>query len=341
MAPRPVVTCLLPGLFGPVPAGASGAVQDTGPYPNLQRLIALGRHHPAHGAPSSEALIAGAGGINAPTGGLLASMLAERPGSRDAIHYRASPAHLQPDRDRLLLFAGEPVRPDAADRQGIAERFNALYSDDGLWLTPAGDEWLLTAETPPGPDLPALAEVTGRYLDTALPGGSEYRRWRQILNETQMMLFDHPANTQRARRGALAINGLWFWDGGPVAGPLSAAFDRLIGDNPLLEAIGGLSGVEHQSLTALEAGPPMPGMRDLVVADGSEKALLGGDIAGWLEALQWVERDLAPLLTTWVRRHGAEILLHTGTGRAYRIHRANRWRFWHRPPRLADQLVEQ
>jgi hypothetical protein len=341
MAPRPIVTCLLPGLFGPVPAGASAAVQDTGPYPNLQWLLARSRHRPGTVAASTEALLARVCGIDGPTGGLMAASLADAPRNPDAIHYRASPAHLQPDRDRLLLFAGAPVRPDDADRCEIAERFNVLYRDDGLRLSPVGDEWLLTAETPPGPNLPRLGKVTGRYLDTALPAGSDYRRWRQILNETQMMLFDHPANTRRAQRGALAINGLWFWDGAPVAGPLSAAFDRCIGDHPLVAAIARLSGVEHQSLTALETSAPAPGGRWLVVGDASEKALLGGDIGGWLDALQWVERELAPLMANWMARHGAEIRLHPGNGRGYCLHRRNRWRVWRRRSRPADQLVEQ
>ena len=46
--------------------------------------------------------------------------------------------------------------------------------------------------------------------------GEGAERWRALLNESQIVLHNHPINAVREARGAVAVNSLWFWGAGTL-----------------------------------------------------------------------------------------------------------------------------
>ena len=50
--------------------------------------------------------------------------------------------------------------------------------------------------------------ATGHNLHQAMPRGESALRWKQILNEAQMVLHGAPINQQPDQ---LAVNGIWVW----------------------------------------------------------------------------------------------------------------------------------
>ena len=47
-----------------------------------------------------------------------------------------------------------------------------------------------------------------------MPSGPEQRRWRGLLNETQMLCHTLACNQTRESEGRLTVGGLWFRRGG-------------------------------------------------------------------------------------------------------------------------------
>ncbi len=336
MAGRGELICLAPGLFGPVPATLADALPSAGPFPVLEALLGRSGRRPAARA-DGEGLLCALAEPPPSVGALLALGFGVE-GER--VCYRAAPTHLRPDRDRLLLFAGDALNPSADEAAQIARDFNRLFSEDGLELQAEDGEWLLIADAAPGPDLPPLSAVAGRYLDTVIPNEAAARPWRKLLNEVQMFLHDHPVNAARQASGELPVNGLWFWGGGRRNDlGVDLSIRRIHGDDPLVRGLTrGSSGVEH--------APGLPAARSLAesgaavfVWPDAERALLGGDAEAWLGALQRFEHEYAGILRDVVFQYGGRVELRTGNGWTHLIGPGDRWRFWRRPRSLRDWLV--
>lgn len=301
---------LAPGLLGPIASTLADAARGEVEHGALSQFLSRARYQTLAGT-STEALLAQLY-PNAPAPGPLIAAAQGR--TESAYYYRAAPVHLRADRDRLLLFAGQDLALDDAEANAIAEAFNQAFNADGLELCWRDGEGLMAAPTPPGPNLPGLFEVAGRYLDTVLPGEAASRPWRQLLNEVQMLLHEHPVNQARAQRGALSVNGLWIWAGGPAA-ELTQTAEPAAG-HPLVR------GLQVSGQRRAERSSQAP----LTLWEAAAEALMAGDIERWLAALQAFEQTLGDALA----QHPSGMTLLPGNGYAYHLDRLAPWRFWRR-----------
>ncbi|MBE0440204.1 MAG: hypothetical protein IBX57_10705 [Gammaproteobacteria bacterium] len=130
----------------------------------------------------------------------------------------ADPCYLHADRDQLLLFSGDlTISDDDADH--IINIIQPLLVDyDATLVKQSNEQWLLQLKTMPDLEFTALAEVSGKAVQTALPTGQQYQRqaWIRLWNEIQMSLFELPVNIRRQQQGLLPINSLWFWGKGDL-----------------------------------------------------------------------------------------------------------------------------
>jgi hypothetical protein len=204
-------------------------------------------------------------------------------------------------------------------------------SDDGLRVHAASHrEWLLECREPLDCESPDPAGVSGGNLRHYLPRGSDAPRLQSIVNELQMLLHEHPVNLDRAARGLLPINSVWFWGFGvtPVAVPQELPL--LLSDDPWLRGLWMLHGSDSAALPAAR-GWNGRGKRWLFVASGPE-AFGGSDT---LEAL---EREVFAPLRTALRSGAlrrASLLLGS---QALQITGGMRWRFWRRPTAPGELL---
>lgn len=315
---------LAPGLLGPIAPTLADAARSQATLPTLARLLARAKRHAVAGT-STEALIAYLYPQAPASGPLVAAGM----GLTDPGHYyQAAPVHLRADRDRLLLFAGADVALNSTEAQAITSAFNGVFSTDGMQLDLTGSAGVMSAKTPPGPNLPGLFDVAGRYLDTVLPGEAAARPWRQLLNEVQMLLHDHPVNQARAERGELTVNGLWFFGGGPAIASSSS---------PPLDA-------EHALVRGLMAMDQAPihadQLANLNIWEAGAHALMAGDIPAWLAALQSFEQTIAPKIEQQARQGAKRVTLLPGNGSAYTLSHRSHWRFW-RPVDIAHHWAIQ
>jgi len=232
----------------------------------------------------------------------------------------ADPLQLLPDRDRLLAFDLDDDPLDADEIAQLVEEFNAHFNDDGLCLygSPAGRIYLHCDRAPSIQTHP-LSAVIGRNLDFFLPDGEDRRRWRGLLNETQMLCHALKLNQEREARGRSTLGGLWFSGGGssPLGGQGPVA--RLVGDCVLA-----------RGLLTLRAGV---GGDELIVEHAPHRAVMRADPGAWLQALAKLEDRMAGLL-----RDCEELHVHPGNGTVYRWYARSAWRWWHRKRPLFDRL---
>lgn len=312
------IVCLAPALLGPVPNTLAQAVGTT-PRPNLEWL--LQRANPIQcQASGSEGLLA----ERFPPLPAAGPLIAAAPGLTDKSYcYRAAPIHLRADRDRLLVFAGQDCFLNEAESQSICDAVNAAFKDDGILLVAHGSEWLLFVDTPPGPELPPLSRLAGRYLDTVIPMDAAAKRWRQLLNEIQMLLHTHPVNQAREAAGLLVVNGLWAWGGGAIQVDSPKA---LLRENWLFEGDSALV----KGANALMRGADQPTNQYVWLYEAAEQALMGGDAGAWLTAIDWFEENYAKQWVEQCKVAGATVELRVGDGMGWQIDKGSKWRFWRR-----------
>lgn len=140
----------------------------------------------------------------------------------------------------------------AEEIQALAHTLHEYFAEQNLeFLAPGPDRWYLNAEQEfalrtSAPDEPGLGD-----LSDALPEGETEDRWRRVINETQILLHNHPVNVKRRAAGLPAPDSLWFWGAGTLPSPRPARFREVVGADPLAVGLQRLCGAEAS------AGPLM------------------------------------------------------------------------------------
>ncbi len=232
----------------------------------------------------------------------------------------ADPLQLVPDRDTLLAFGLDDDPLDDTETAQLVAAFNDHFADQGLRLQPTSAGRLyLQCETAPAIRTHALSTVIGRDLDRFLPSGDDRRRWRGLLNETQMLCHALTGNHEREARGRATLGGLWFSGAGRLPSPGRGPVVRQLGDCPLA-----------RGLVALRPGS---GDTELVVEHAPRRAVERADAHAWLQALVELDRGVPALA-----RDCDELHVHVGNGTVYRWQPRHARRWWRRRRPLRDQL---
>lgn len=234
----------------------------------------------------------------------------------DNVWLRADPAHVRADMATARMLACGEFGLSAEDCQELLRPLKPLFGDSGFPIdAPVPSRWYLRA--PAGAQLPLFAppdQVLGDDLRLHLPGGGEGRRWRSLLNEAQIVLHNHPLNEQRAARGQLPVNSLWFWGAGSLPQWTRTPLVRVLTRDTMLAALA------RQAGCAVVAPQPeaLAGLDGHTLVDLDDAASLAALAAQWLPALG---RTLAGGAL-------AELRLHLASGERGVYRQGHRWRFW-------------
>lgn len=252
-----------------------------------------------------------------PSAPILATALNEaRAGS---FWLRAQPIHFAAGLDRLTTV---PLRGQA--RMSAAER-SALHPTlvDHLQATGfelidgATGEWLLRSDAPLQIETVTPEFAAANPGPESLPRGRDAGGLRRLMTEMQMLLHEHPVNTQRQARGLPALNAIWVHGEGTLSDVTARSLPAACGDDVYLRGIYRLHGlaVANQpadAVTLLEqiAGPTVA----IVAAPDAEtvesqwlaplsRALMSGAIAKLTVMLEgWqVTADRAAMFKLWRR----------------------------------------
>jgi len=122
----------------------------------------------------------------------------------------ATPVHLLLQRDTFCLLHPSEIKLNLVELSALIATLNQHFSQDGIFfeVSPAGICYLrLPNEAGVVTSSPYLA--AGQSIDQHLPKGAGSGLFNRVLNEIQMLMFDHPINQAREARGELAVNGFW------------------------------------------------------------------------------------------------------------------------------------
>lgn len=133
----------------------------------------------------------------------------------DAYWLRADPVHLVLQRDCFSLGESIPLPVIREHADSMIASLNQHFNQDGLvfMIGNSGAWYLYAAQSPQlKTTLPSVA--AGKNIHQFMPQGLESSKWLAVLNEVQMLLFEHPANQSREAAGIVAVNSVWFSGGG-------------------------------------------------------------------------------------------------------------------------------
>jgi hypothetical protein len=233
---------------------------------------------------------------------------------------RADPSWVMADAVTVRMLACGNVDLSQTESDALAHALRPLFGDAGFLLEPATpSRWYLRC--PAGAKLPTFdppADVLGDDLARHLPAGDAGARWRHLLNETQMILHNHPLNIERARRGLTPVNSLWFWGAGVLPEWVRTTYTHVSSSDEVIVALARLA------RTAL--APLHVGVLDSIAKVDS--VLLDLAAAQYTELLDadW----FAPIDALVKSRRLAELTLVFESGERVVFTRRHRWRFWRR-----------
>lgn len=227
-------------------------------------------------------------------------------------HYllHADPVYLKPDQDRLLAFDFYQQPPSQQQADQFAAAFNPHFARDGLQLlTPNPSRWYVSVAQMPDLQTRPLIDVIGRNIDLFLPQGKDAAQWINWANETQMLFYNLPVNTERENTGQLPVNGLWFSGGGLLPSVSGSGFAHTSGDCILLDGLQKISCGKSPA--------------HLVVGHSIGRAAINHNSTGWAEALQQLDTKLQQ----WMQE---ALILYPCNGTAWHW-QPNMKRRWWRP----------
>lgn len=156
------------------------------------------------------------------------------PEGQDA--FLVQPVSLMLQRDTIAL--AEIVHLTKANYLAITELLNSHFAADHISLIQSQSHqyWYLALDyAPTRTVLPnhALHQDVHPYQ----PTGDGATPLKQMMNEAQMLLHNYGVNHEREAQGLLPVNSIWLSGNGELPSELHTAYDVLIGNSPLLDAM--------------------------------------------------------------------------------------------------------
>ncbi|MFC4312165.1 hypothetical protein ACFPN2_23995 [Steroidobacter flavus] len=235
------LTLIISGLNPLRAADQTGAVE----WPQLARFAGRGSLSKRALDPRQDALHAGildalqlhASADQYPSAAVIRTGLS---GQRaDGFWLRAQPIHFAAGLDRLTTV---PLRGQArmsvAERESLTPTIVDHLQSTGFELHVGADgEWLLRSEAPLQVQTVTPEFAAANPGEDILPRGRDAGGLRRLMTELQMLLHEHPVNTQRQRRGLPALNAIWMHGEGMLSDLSTPSLPAACGDDVYLRGI--------------------------------------------------------------------------------------------------------
>lgn len=348
------LTLLIPDLLWPEPEDnlAYGPLLSVA-APALETLLARGRLERRPGR-APEALLAPLFGLDpeAPMALAALRLLGEAKADLDienTLWLCADPTHVRLHQDQMILADAGSFDLSREEAEDFAAALSQHFAGEATFHVAEARRWYVRLTTDWAADLPLdatqpLSAVAGRRLEFPSPKHPAIARLRALLNEAQMVLHAHPANTAREERGLPPVNSLWFWGPGRLPATLESPLDGLWSDDPLALGLARAAGVPDHSLPAKAAALLADSAK--FPADSHLLAHLPQlqgparyqEPEAWHRALCDLERDwFAPLLAALGGGRVKELALASSGSYGlltWRLRSPDRWKLWRRPQPL-------
>lgn len=227
---------------------------------------------------------------------------------------RADPVYLRADLTTVRMLAWGNLNLSSYEVEELARSLKPVLGDYGLLLEPLKpSRWYLRcAAGTVLPDFSPPEEVIGDDLSRHFPTGESAKRWQALHNETQIILHNHPINTQRLERGQIPANGLWFWGGGKLPDWVKSRIAWVVSEDPLLCALARCASIS---------------IKEEIEKISLENCEQDGVIDLGNKEIPSIPRLLAQI-NEKVKRQAMDLMLIFNTGQRWSYRPIHRWRFW-------------
>lgn len=263
----------------------------------------------------------------------------------DAYWLRADPVSISMQRDEMILNADVVLSDEEA--QQFCNSLNAHFSADGMqFVAPHPQRWYVKLDHVPLLETHALSQVAGADMHAHLPYGADALRWHAVLNEIQMLFYEHAVNQAREQRGESVVSGVWLWGGGTLIEDLLQPFSSVACDSELVHAFAIAAGIPSLiNANAIPIGTQEQDGDVLVVCEGLRNALQVADVGRWRDVLQQFEKNIAaPLLAALEAGEIKQItldVLSEGASRRFIATPVAMWKLWRFPKPLLHYALMQ
>ncbi len=304
---------------------AHARIQSAGMPDVLQRWLTRGDALP-DGTPGRDGALRGCFefiGKSMPSAALTRSL--DAGDATSALWVRADPCYAVADAVTVRMLASDIADLSADESEQLVRALRPLFGDAGFPLdAPVASRWYLRC--PFDSRLPGFAvppDVLGDDMLRHLPRGDNERQWRHLLNEAQVILYNHPVNAHRVELGQVPVTSVWFWGAGKLPDWVRTPYARVYSDDGVAIALAQIAKV---TVATPDPAAFLDSLRDS--AASSDAVLL--DIADVRDPAALEDDWLQPLSTALEQRSLRKLTLHFADGRRFLVKRGHRWRFWRR-----------
>lgn len=230
---------------------------------------------------------------------------------------QAHAVHLVLQRDYFTLQPAEPL--SAEESQALLFSLNQHFGADGMLFLPAADHWYLRLLLDPRIVTSPLAQVLGQDTRSHALQGEGAARWDGLLNEMQMLLFQHEVNQVREAARRLPVNSLWLSGGGMLPAPLAPGKPTLFASDAL--------GLGLMELAGQHALPPPEDANALLALEQDDSIMVLDSANG--QEQDWFAPLLQALLHHQLKQLQLLLPLHGGSV-SFDIGGYDVWKFWRR-----------
>lgn len=248
------------------------------------------------------------------------------------------PVQMIPDRDTLVLIPSTDIALTEEESRALLESFNQHFKQDGLQLI-FGDtyQWFLSIKQPVAIETSPLYQVAYQSVNHHYPEGPAGNYWRQLMNETQMLFYNHEANHQRRLLNLPEINSVWVWGEGSI--DLDAVKQRnnatLLSNSDYSKGLAKFSGANFSSTPE-----SFKNCKNQILASQhtliefqqqrfSGVLLEQMTLGQWLDLLSFFEKEwFEPILTSIKNKELDSVLLELGANKQFLLSAKTLKRFW-------------
>ena len=270
----------IPDFFSPEGAGRANRLAAA------ETLIAKGRRKQAAPIAPEAWLFERFGARKEQLGWPVAPYTLLADGGSPAGHFwmRADPVHLTVGRDSLA-FGEAALDVSRSEAEALVAALNRHFGEALVFDALHPERWYVKFPAEPEVLTTPPWAARGTAVGDKLPSGPDAKRFRALMNEAQMLLHEHPVNTEREARGVPVVNSVWFWGGGALAGPAAQPFSIVISEDPLARGLALAAGIPERRLSGsvetMLAALPADGTA-LIVLDPPRSAMIERD---WFQPL--------------------------------------------------------
>ena len=150
-----------------------------------------------------------------PIGSALGPFLADVT-TPDQIVWLADMCHTAISQDKAALVALPDLSVTRAESDALFASAAPLFDGgaQGFAAEPLDvGRWRIRADLPSPSKVISPTALSGQDVGDWWPTGADWRPWRRLLNELQMVWHEHPVNEAREAAGKPPINGVWLYGG--------------------------------------------------------------------------------------------------------------------------------